>query len=242
MRGLMITGTDTSVGKTEMACLILREAREAGLRVGAYKPACSGAERRDGVAVWEDVERLRQSAELTAPGDLERVCPLRFAAPLAPPVAAALEGRQIGRSVLRSGLLAWRGRCDLLVVEGAGGLLCPLTETETFADFAAWTGLPLIVVARRGLGTINHTLLTLEAARSRGLSVAGVILNDADRAGDSLAARTNPAELQKRMDCPLLGCLDHGSQSLCLPDGRSLTRMAWLELARPVEDHFPRDS
>jgi len=228
MRGLFITGTDTDVGKTFVTALIARELRRDGVRVGVFKPACSGAVEIDGQTRWQDVETLADSAGVDA-GD--QVCPLRFKAPLAPPLAARQENRSVDESAMRHGLLAWRDRSDVLLVEGVGGLLCPLTETNTVADFAAWTAFPVLVVARLGLGTINHTCLTIEAAQRRGLSIAGVILNDGDNQAGTPAARTNPDELERRLDIPVLGIVPFQGQSIHLRGHDMTARMAWTELA-----------
>jgi dethiobiotin synthetase len=142
--------------------------------------------------------------------EFERICPQRFQAPLAPPVAARLEARQVDPELLRSGIKWWQERAEFIVVEGAGGLLSPMTETESVADLAVSFGFPLVVVARASLGTINHTLLTLEAARARGLIVAGIILNHStppDPSDQSL--ESNPVELEKRCLAPILAILPH---------------------------------
>jgi dethiobiotin synthetase len=208
LRGLFVAGTDTGVGKTYVACGIIAALRARGIRVGAYKPAVSGSINGPGSPIWEDLLRL-QSA-LGGKAEFERICPQRFRAPLAPPVAARLEGKQVDVGLLRSGIDWWRARADFIVVEGAGGLLSPITEAESVADLAASFGFPLVIVARASLGTINHTLLTLEAARTRGLSVAGIVLNHAtppDPADSSW--ESNPGELEKRCMAPILAILPH---------------------------------
>lgn len=135
--------------------------------------------------------------------ELERVTPWSFPTPAAPPVAARLAGVELAFDGLVQAVrnLAQTGR--LVLAEGVGGLLCPLTECETVADWAARLALPLVVVTRRSLGTLNHTLLTLEVARGRGLSVAGVVVNaTAPPAG--VADETNVDELRKRIQVPIL--------------------------------------
>lgn len=205
MRGLFITGTDTGVGKTHVACSIVRELHTAGHRVGAYKPVCSGVRiGADGHSVWDDVEKLRQT--LGNEFSEERISPQRFAAPLAPPIAAQQEGRAVDLVELQGGLDWWRSQCEVLIVEGAGGLLCPLTDVETMADLVARFQFPLLIVARLGLGTINHTLLTIEVARTRGLRVAGVLMNEAVPAGDDdPSINTNAFEIALRGGVPVLG-------------------------------------
>ena len=215
--GLFVTGTDTDVGKTYVTALLARRLREDGKRVGVYKPAVSGAEVFHGDAVWADVEALRSAAGLTTADD-DAICPQRFAAPLAPPVAAAAEGRAMDADLLTAGAAAWAGRCDALLVEGAGGLLCPLAFAEgegtpaqggvTVADAAAELGFPLLVVARAGLGTVNHTLLTLAVAAGRGLTIAGVILNAADRAEPQAA--NNAAMIARFGGVRVLGVIGPG--------------------------------
>lgn len=228
MRGLFVTGTDTDVGKTFVTSLIARELRHDGVQVGVCKPACSGAELLDGQPVWQDVEQLAAAAAVE---DRDLICRQRFLAPLAPPVAAAQAGEAVDEQLCRQTVTDWEGRCDLLLVEGIGGLLCPLTEDSNIADFAAWTGFPLIVVARLGLGTINHTLMTLECAAQRGLRVAGVILSDGDRLSETPAGRTNADELGSRIKAPLLGIVPFGADSVRLRDGIAPARIAWNELA-----------
>lgn len=211
-RGLFVTATDTGVGKTYLTALIARDLRARGVRVGAYKPVCSGAQiAADGSASWQDVTTL---VEAIGGGDASRVCPLRLKAPLAPPVAARLEEMTVEFGALCAGASWWTGRVDVLLVEGVGGLLCPLTDRETIADFAAAIGYPVLVVARMGLGTINHTLLTIESAQRRGLKVAGVVLNECEPLSDSTGIEHNPAEIARRTNVPLLGSVRWGGDSV----------------------------
>lgn len=173
MRGLFVTATDTGVGKTEVACALLEEARARGLDAVGMKPAQSGV----GPAEPSDAERLLAASGGSEP--LEAICPYSFAPPLAPAVAARIEGRAISFGRIVDGARALAARHEAVVVEGAGGLLVPLTAEETYADLAAALALPALVVARAGLGTVNHTALTVEALRRRGLAVAGIVLNRA---------------------------------------------------------------
>lgn len=230
MRGLFITGTDTGVGKTYIACAIVRELRAAGHRVGAYKPVCSGTRRNaDGRAVWDDVEALQHA--LGSDVLEEHVSPQRFAAPLAPPIAARQEGRAVNVMELQRGLEWWRSQCDIVVVEGAGGLLCPLTDDQTMADLAARFQFPLLIVARGELGTINHTLLTIEAARSRGLCIAGVVLNETQPTEpDDPSTATNAHEIAARGGVPVLGVRRHGTAGWISRFGEPL-RLDWWAIA-----------
>lgn len=203
--GLFITGTDTGVGKTYVAARIAEALRRSGRRVGVYKPVASGCVRHgselisdDAVALWEAAGR---------PGELAAVCPQRFEAPLAPPLAARREGREIDARRLRSGVEYWRPHSDIVLVEGAGGLLSPLTEDEYVADLAQDLGWPLLVVAPNVLGVINHTLQTLLTAAyyRQGLAVAGVVLNDVRGDGrHDPSTASNRAELRRRCGVPVL--------------------------------------
>ncbi len=230
MRGVLISGTDTDVGKTYVTALIARELVNAGVKLGVYKPACSGADVTDGQEHWADLETLSQASGIT---DHDRICQQRFAAPLAPPVAARQAGGSVDWDVIQAGLTRWESDADFVLVEGVGGLLCPLTDSHSMADFAVWTGLPVIIVARLGLGTINHTLLTLEAADRRELCIEGVILNDADDQADTPAAATNVAELARLSSVPVLGTVSCHGETLQLRDGIPRERMAWL---REIDD------
>lgn len=224
MRGLFITGTDTGVGKTHVATLVLQQLREAGHRPGAYKPVCSGAEfSADGSPRWDDLERL--AAALGRPCEQDQIGPQRFLAPLAPPLAARQEGRSVDWHHLDIGFHAWETDCDSLIVEGAGGWLCPLTEHHTFADWVAHRQLPVLIVARRGLGTINHTLLTIAAIRQRQLPIVGVILNQSSPSDDDISTSDNSREIEARSGIPVLGeILWQASE---LRHGSRVVRMNW---------------
>ena len=212
--GLFITGTDTGVGKTFVACCIVRELRATGKRIGVYKPAASGCERVDGTLVSEDAVALWEAAG--RPKTLEAVCPQRFAAPLAPHLAAAAEGRRLDSKLMRTGLNAWRDDSDFVVVEGAGGLMSPLGDAEYVADLAYEFGYPLIVVAPNILGVINQTLQTLVAASAfrSGLKVAGIVLNDVkpyDFSNDP-SMQSNRRELERHAKVPILATVRYLSE------------------------------
>jgi dethiobiotin synthetase len=222
------------VGKTDITALIAGQLRQRGQRVGAYKPACSGVQSDErGEPVWHDVEVLAKATG----GDRDRISPQRFVAPLAPTVAARLEGRIVDAALLRAGAEWWSGKVDVLLVEGVGGLLCPLAERETVADLAADLGFPLLIVSRLGLGTLNHTMLTLEAARHRGLKVAGVILNEGSVPVSAVEASTNPLELAARCTCPLLGIVKHNGAAI-VRDGAEV-QIDWMAMASTFRESGP---
>jgi dethiobiotin synthetase len=190
-QGLFVTGSDTGVGKTVVASAIIRAVRETGKRVGGYKPAASGAVRdQTGRPIWEDVESL--TAAIGKPVSADWVCPQRFLAPLAPHLAARAEGTSIDELGLVAGASVWTKETEgieamssgveALIVEGAGGILSPLSERLLNVDVALQFGYPVVIVSRQGLGAINRTLLAVEAARSRRLVVAAVVLNETEAA------------------------------------------------------------
>jgi dethiobiotin synthetase len=192
------------VGKTYVAGLVARSLKAAGYRVGVYKPAASGCDYVHGELVSDDAMRLWEAAG--RPGPLDWVCPQRFMAPLAPHLAALEEDRQLDPDLLRRGLQRWQDRSDIILVEGAGGLMSPLGEREYVADLAADFAFPLIVVARNALGTINQTLQTLIAASVHrgGLPVAGIVLSQPLSPVGDRSVETNRAELAARSSAPIL--------------------------------------
>ncbi len=196
-----LTGTDTNIGKTYVGAAIARALTAAGKRVGVYKPVASGCELVSGALQSEDALTLWRAAG--EPLSLHEVCPQSFAAPLAPPLAARAEGKTVDAKLLRSAFNIWRSGFDVTLVEGAGGLLSPISDVDLNADLARDLGLPLIVVAANRLGTINHTLLTLEAAATRGLEVRCVVLSDVAAKLDESAA-TNAAELRRLVTAPIV--------------------------------------
>jgi dethiobiotin synthetase len=198
MPGLVITGTDTGVGKTYVTSALARFWTRAGRRVGVLKPIATGAARVGGRLVSTDGLVLIEAVGGGVP--LEAVVPLVFEAPLAPSVAAR---RTCGPLHLRVILEKthecldwWSEHAEGVLIEGIGGFLCPIAEDATFADLAIALDYPVLVVARSGLGTLNHTLLTIEAVRARALRIAGIILNSTEP-GDDESATTNPFELSR---------------------------------------------
>jgi dethiobiotin synthetase len=181
MRGLFVTGTGTEVGKTVVAAAIARTAREAGDRVAVFKPAVSGLDDNPlRPEIWESAPELPDHALLrlaagSSQGD-EQVAPYRYGPAVSPHLAAELAGERIDPDRLRGAALAATEDTDLLVCEGVGGILVPLTPDYLVRDLARDLALPVVVAATPGLGTINHTLLTIQAVRQAGLDVAAVVL------------------------------------------------------------------
>jgi dethiobiotin synthetase len=203
--GVFVTGTDTGVGKTFVAAALVAALKRAGVDVGVMKPIASGCRRIRGELVPDDARELLAAAKCDDP--LEEVSPVRFAAPLGPSVAARSERRGIRLTSITSAYRRLRGRHDFMVVEGIGGLAVPLSKKADVAELARRMGLPLLVVAADRLGVLNHTLLTLDYARERGLELLGVVLSRAGRGRDPSCA-TNAAELA-RLGVPILARVPH---------------------------------
>ncbi len=169
--GLFVTGTSTEVGKTVVAAVLARTLAEEGKRVAVFKPAVTGLEEEG-----ETDHALLRRASGSSQSD-EQIAPYRYQPPASPHLAAALAGEEIDPERLRQAARAAAEGADILVCEGVGGLLVPLTPTYLVRDLAVDLGYPLVIVASPGLGTINHALLTLETARAADLDVAAVVLN-----------------------------------------------------------------
>ena len=223
--GLFITGTDTEVGKTYVAALIARALVAAGHRVGVYKPAASGCRREGDAPISDDALALWQSAG--RPGELDRVCPQCFLAPVAPHLAAGAEGKQIDGDLLRGGLDYWQACSDVILVEGVGGLMSPLGEGDYVADLASEFGFPLVVVSRNVLGTINQTLQTLITAATfcDGLPIAGVVLNHRSAPSGDASLATNAEELAARCVPPILAEVGWGADEFD-------ANVDWINLAK----------
>jgi dethiobiotin synthetase len=222
MRGLFITATDTGAGKTFVTAALARRWRREQRPFRVCKPAATGAENG-----WSEDTRLL--AESAGDADLDAITPFTFAAAAAPPVAARLSGAVLRLEDLAEAVRSRAADDHAVLVEGVGGLLCPLTDRETVADLASLLGLPLIVVARRSLGTLNHTLLTVEAAQRRGLCVAGVVVT-ATTPVRGIAEETVIEELRRRLAVPILAELAHQFDAHSNPIP-TLEAVDWWDLA-----------
>ncbi len=220
-----ITGTGTGVGKTFVACGIAAALRARGLRVGVMKPIETGCGPA-GARRARDAAALRAAAE--SPLDLGTICPWQLEAPLAPDVAARLEGVRIDPPRIVRLYRAIERDHEVTLVEGAGGLLVPIDGGYTMADLARELHLPLIVVVDSKLGAINHTLLTLEAAAVRGLTVIGYVLNRA-APDDDRATMTNADLLARCTSVPCLGAVawtPAGDAGVLMEKALDLNRLA----------------
>ena len=201
MSALFVTGTDTGVGKTFVACALAVALRARGRRVAVMKPVETGVEGEP-----EDARRLRAAAADPAP--LETICPVRLRAPLAPAVAAAREGVTIDVDALVRLVARRRTEADVLLVEGAGGLLVPIAGRTTYLDLAERCGLPVLIVGANRLGTINHCALTAHVARSAGVEVRGFVLSQPTPETDA-SRETNAGAIETLTGLACHGVLPH---------------------------------
>ncbi len=236
--GLFVTGTDTGVGKTWVSSSVVRALRETGQRVAVLKPVATGASRSGEGWRCEDSQALIDAAQTTEgePIPLERVTPYLFEEPLAPSLAARRSGKPLTLAALRRATLEnlewWTDRADLAIVEGVGGLLCPIADDGTVLDLALELDFPLLIVARFALGTLNHTLMTVELAHGRGLRVCGVLLNQTEPGPLDLAEQNGAEELSRYLgEVPVLGeiAFQHDSTLVC----HTVRDVDWSVRARP---------
>lgn len=203
----LVTGTDTGVGKTLVSGGLAAAFARRGYRVGVMKPFATGARTVKGRLVSDDARFLRKAAGVDDPLDL--INPVCLKPPLAPTMAAEVARTKISLAPV---LAAWRTlsrRHDPMIVEGVGGLLVPLVPGLTVADLARRLRLPLLIVTRPALGTLNHTALTVEVARAHGLRILGLVVNAAHPGRKGLAERLNPAALQLFTKVPVLAELPY---------------------------------
>jgi dethiobiotin synthetase len=232
--GLFITGTDTGVGKTFVACGLAAALRSARVDVGVMKPVATGCRRAriprsvfgipdsifpevstsvsaprkaESVVRSDDTEALIRASGVIDPTAF--VTPYAFEPAVSPDQAARLAKRPVRVRIIFSTYRALATCHEAMIVEGVGGLLAPIGPRLTVVDIAKRIGLPVLIVARPGLGTLNHTLLTVEAARRRGLKIAGILINRAERRKSGLPERLNPKSLRRMAGVPVWGPLSY---------------------------------
>ena len=232
--GLLVTGTDTGIGKTVIAGAIAAWFRRHGHRTGVLKPAASGCVRRREGLVSEDAEFLAHCAD--APQPLDVIAPQRFLEPLAPAVAAQRAGVTFDWSSIQRSIDAISRDSDVLIVEGVGGIMVPMDETHMMLDVARLLKLPAVVVARPALGTINHTLLTVNALRGAGVEVAGVVINRYPAETPPVAEETNPRAIEKWGKVPVLAIVPDTREPIVKnvpPDiAAPISAVDWARLSR----------
>jgi dethiobiotin synthetase len=231
VRGIFVTATDTGVGKTVLAATICATLAERGERVAAFKPVVTGIDEEPDE--WpRDHELLARVATIRQePSD---VAPLSFGPPVSPHLAAELAGDAIEPHELAAAARGAGDRADALVCEGVGGLLVPLTPGYLVRDLAVELDLPIVIAARPGLGTINHTLLTIEAARAVGLDVAGVVITPWPDEPDEMV-RSNRATIEQFGSVDVIGLPETDPGSLAKA-GAELPLDDWLGTSGPGRD------
>ncbi len=206
MSGFFFTGTDTGVGKTLIAGAVAKALALQGKRVGVMKPFESGCRRAGKSLIPEDALFLRTMAG--SRDNVTLICPYALERPLAPAIAATKQHIRIDLQKITAAFQRLSARHEVMLVEGAGGIMVPITKTHLLIDVVRLLNLPLIVVARTTLGTINHTILTVREATRAGIPVRGIILNSVSPEPDE-SEETNPALIANFTGTPILGKMPH---------------------------------
>ena len=201
--GIFITGTDTGVGKTIVAAGLILALKQRGLNVGYMKPIESGCPVLDGEVVPQDVRFVREVTGVD--DDIDLVCPYRLKAPAAPSIASRLEDVHVDIGYIVDQYFQLSLMHEIVVVEGVGGLMVPLNNSDLVTDLVLQLGLGMLCVSRPGLGAINHTLLTTHMAKMMGIPLSGVVINGFGREAIGLPERTNPDEIEHFGNVPVLG-------------------------------------
>lgn len=202
--GIFITGTDTDVGKTIVSAGLALVLRDRGMKVGVMKPVATGCYGKDERLISQDAAFLIEAAQNEHP---PLTSPVRFRNPLSPNVAAMLEKKEVDVQGILKSYRQLQKYYDFLIIEGIGGLMVPLRKDYYVANLIREMGLPIVIVSYAGLGAINHTLLTVDAAMIRGLEVRGIIFNRVSVTNYSLAELTNPKVIHDLSGVPILGSL-----------------------------------
>ena len=201
MKGYFITGTDTNVGKTVVTACLATLFKSRGEDVGVMKPLETGVDPECSSSANSDAKFL---IEVSGVQDAE-VCPYRLKAPASPYQAARIEGKELDPKKILESFHTLQSRHSMMLVEGVGGLMVPITQRYNVVDLALQVDLPLIIVSRIQIGTLNHTLLTLNAARQYGLKVAGVILNPVHAGELDTIEEEQGSLIEEFSDTPILG-------------------------------------
>ena len=213
-KGFFVTGTDTGVGKTVITAALIKVAHLLGFKACGMKPIETGCK----IAVSSQQSAVSSKEKTLIPSDgtflknisnvnesIDFITPVRFMNPLAPLPASEIEGISVDFKKIQKAYTELSKKYDVIIVEGIGGLLVPITRDYSVLDLAKDFGLPLIIVSRPGLGTINHTMLTVNCAIKEGLNVAGIIINYSHPPEGTLAEDTNPEVIKKISPVPIIG-------------------------------------
>lgn len=197
---VFVTGTDTDIGKTVITAGLAAVMQSLGYKAGVYKPFQSGAEEKNGFLISPDLSFVKQLDFY-----VETLCTYLLKPPTAPYIAAEIDGININLSTVRRDFQTMKQTCEVVLVEGAGGLMVPVTKEKLMLDVAKMLDIPIVIVIRPNLGTVNHTLLTINQANSAGLDVAGVIINRYPSETDDMAIKTAPRLIEEYTDADILG-------------------------------------
>lgn len=233
-RGIFITGTDTGVGKTVVSAVLLLALREAGIDAGYMKPVATGCITEAGRLVSPDVKFIREVCRLE--DDDRLVNPVAFARPVDPLSASLMERKSIEIHGLRKAYDELSKRHGFLIVEGIGGIAVPINRDIDVCGLISVLGLPALVVIRPSLGTINHTIMTLDYAGSRGVDVLGLVVNSAAPCPGGPADRTGPELIKRTLGLPVVACVDHDPDLARDPAGA--IRRAGQALAKWAVEEF----
>lgn len=206
-KGFFITGTDTGVGKTVISGILIRAISILGFRVAGMKPVETGCMRHNDVLMPSDGTFLKNISHMNE--GINHIVPYCLESSLSPMTASEMEGTVIEPERIKKEFDELKRRYDVVVVEGIGGLLVPLRKDYFVIDMIKDLGIPTIVVARPSLGTINHTLLTVNYALKEGIEVAGIIINYSNPSEGTLAEETSPHAIKVLSPVPVIGIIPH---------------------------------
>lgn len=212
-KGIFITGTGTDIGKTFVSALLVKKLKEHNKKAGYYKPALSGAIFQDGSLIPEDAQKVCKIANLS--NDPNAFVSYAFRTPVSPHLAAQIENRNIKKDTIKYDFETLLTQFDSLVVEGCGGLFCPLqTENELIlqSDIIKMLGLEILIVALSDIGTIHNTVVTVAYAKQLGLPIRGIVLNQYD--AQSLVHRDNKTQIEGFTGIPVLSCVPKNASSI----------------------------
>ena len=195
VNGIFVTGTDTEIGKTFIAGGIAALLSQSGKNVGVMKPISTGS--------IEDAAYLKYAAKVDDP--IELINPITLRYPVAPSVSANIEGKQIDLSVVTEAYATLKQKYDYMIVEGVGGIAVPIKDDILVVNLIKHFALPILIVADAGLGTINHTILTVEFARQHDIPITGIILNQFQPEKVSIVEMTNPMEIERVTQTRVIG-------------------------------------
>lgn len=216
IKGIFVTGTDTDVGKTVIAAGLAGLFKQKGLKVAVMKPIQTGAIKRTGKLISLDIELMIKTSGINE--DINLLNPYCLEPPVAPLVASQITGVKIDIKKILTAYAKLKSRYEIVIVEGAGGLLVPILSNYLMIDLIKDLDLPILIVAKPSLGTINHTLLTIRESQAQGIHVLGVVINGLKEDEAGICERTNPQLIENLSKVPVLGIIPYDPQ-ISLEDG-----------------------